>query len=369
LILVAAVLAPALLAVPGAGAQTSTTLTRQVIDPQEYPVARCNNGNAATFYFRPAARADRDKWVIHLDGAGSCNDAASCERRALGDPFSISALGLPATMTARGILSPDRSVNPDFAGYNHVFAHYCTSDLWVGDSQRRVGNAVWQFRGRPVFDAMIDQLARRSIGDAATLDTATEILLTGSSAGAIGVASHLDRVAVRFPKARVRGVADSGWVPVAVAPFTEAALGGLPWVTSPIDSVKLWNARPSGFCVDASDAASCLNLEVAFRHIRTPMFVYASENDPEALRLLGLTQPPGTDAEREYVGAFNRALRDSLAGVPAHYIADAPRRGILTDPAFNAAIAESGFVKALGDWYFERIEQGTTVPSAAANLR
>ena len=95
------------------------------------------------------------------------------------------------------LLSTVPEVNPDFANYNHVFLHYCSSDAYAGDTQRRIGAATWQFRGREIVDAMLDQLSAPSDATAPSLKNATEVLVTGSSAGAMGVASNLDRMAGR----------------------------------------------------------------------------------------------------------------------------------------------------------------------------
>ena len=60
------------------------------------------------------------------------------------------------------------------------------------------------FSGHLVFKAMLDQLDRRGLLDA------TEILLSGASAGGIGVWPNLDYLAERYPHAAVSGATVAG---------------------------------------------------------------------------------------------------------------------------------------------------------------
>jgi len=69
-------------------------------------------------------------------------------------------------------------------------------------------DASWglYFAGRYIFDAVVGQLvAMHGLGDA------TEIILSGDSAGGIGTWYHLDRLASRFPRARVVGAPVAGF--------------------------------------------------------------------------------------------------------------------------------------------------------------
>lgn len=68
------------------------------------------------------------------------------------------------------------------------------------------------FAGRYVFDAVIHQLVEKH-----GLGSAEAIILSGDSAGGIGTWYHLDRLAERFPKARVVGAPVAGfYFPVRV---------------------------------------------------------------------------------------------------------------------------------------------------------
>ncbi|MEX0853767.1 MAG: pectin acetylesterase-family hydrolase, partial [Bauldia sp.] len=131
----------------GNGAASKPMIKVEVRDPKR-PQAQCNDGSPPVFYFQPGSGPDRNKWVIYLEGGTACMSDASCKQRAVSKPYLVTGSKVPATMIAKGILSTQTSANPDFAHYNHVLAHYCSSDFWAGDTERRIGDATWQFRGR-----------------------------------------------------------------------------------------------------------------------------------------------------------------------------------------------------------------------------
>lgn len=79
-------------------------------------------------------------------------------------------------------------------------------DLWTG--QRTSADADtfgFYFSGHLVLESVLSEL------DAQGLTSATQIVLTGESAGGIGVWPNLDWIAERYPKARVIGVPIAGY--------------------------------------------------------------------------------------------------------------------------------------------------------------
>ena len=67
-----------------------------------------------------------------------------------------------------------------------MFLHYCSSDGYAGDTERKIGPATWQFRGKEIVAAMLDQLSAPTDPAGPSLNNATEVLITGVSAGAMG---------------------------------------------------------------------------------------------------------------------------------------------------------------------------------------
>ena len=115
----------------------------------------------------------------------------SCTGRA----FALGAI-VPEAADFGGVLSSDPAINPDFFSWNAAFLHYCDGASF-GSNRRDPINVtkdgqptqIWM-RGRANFDALIDTL--QSVHGMAS---ATEIVLSGGSAGGLAVFYNLDHLA------------------------------------------------------------------------------------------------------------------------------------------------------------------------------
>ena len=70
-----------------------------------------------------------------------------------------------------------------------------------------------QFRGNKIVTAILADLQDATVIPSPNLKNATQVLVTGSSAGSFGAASNIDWIASQLPSAKVKGVLDSSWVP------------------------------------------------------------------------------------------------------------------------------------------------------------
>lgn len=182
-------------------AQPAATMTRYVIDQARHPQARCNDGTTPVFYHRRGVGDGVDKWVLWFKGGGSCWSEASCADRGQNlmsatpwmhdDLMELATKGNDASTdgSAGGILSPDPEVNPDFYTWNHVYMVYCSSDNWAGTRPPSAQTGNLHFAGHYITDAIMDALQDPTRIGTSTLREATQILLTGSSAGAGGGAT------------------------------------------------------------------------------------------------------------------------------------------------------------------------------------
>ena len=178
------------------------------------PTARCLDGTSGGYYFLPAASkeravsASRDSWVISLQGGGECADLASCTN-AMASSLGSSKY-FPKNYNFDGEWAQFNQASRDatpFADWNHVRLEYCTQDLWTGLRTKKSAEA-WDmyFSGHVIFEAVLDAL---DLGSPSLRD-AKEIILTGESAGGIGVWPNLDYLAERYPDARVVGAPIAG---------------------------------------------------------------------------------------------------------------------------------------------------------------
>ena len=115
--------------------------------------ARCNDGSPFAYRYRPGAPG-ATTWVVNLAGGFFCDDqrAPCAERKPRLRTTLPAADGAPTPMKSEGIFSLAPGTNPTFATAHHVDAHYCSSDLWVGDRTDRQPNSAdpegWFFSGR-----------------------------------------------------------------------------------------------------------------------------------------------------------------------------------------------------------------------------
>jgi len=163
--------------------------------------AVCLDGSAPAIYYRkPNTTADPGadtKWVIYFKGGGWCTDPVGCKERAAGVLGSSKALKKhQPTFTFTGPLDTDAKLNPAFANFHHVVLWYCDGGSFSGNADQPQivnGSKVW-YRGRRVLDAMLDFLQEGEYG----LGRATEVLLSGGSAGGLSTFLHADYVRSKF---------------------------------------------------------------------------------------------------------------------------------------------------------------------------
>jgi hypothetical protein len=283
---VARVVTPA----PAVQGRTGVVVKPAERDPR-WAEARCNDGTAFGYVVRPGPAPT---WVINLSGGYFCDDerALCSERRRRLTTARPEADGATAPIRSVGVFSPDPVVNPTFARATHVDAHYCSSDLWLGDRPERrptTGDPDrgWHFSGRMNVRALIEALAEVDGLDEA--DPETRILLLGTSAGAAGVVGNLAEIVRAWPNAardgRLKVVLDGGWV----APFPPgvALPNGARW--GPIEPGCAAERRSSG-----GDESTCIYGPEWWPHVAelgVPVLVQISGRDRTQTEVLGLTTP------------------------------------------------------------------------------
>lgn len=179
------------------------------ISPSEHPAAVCSDGTPASFYVRPGT-TDPDRWIIHLQGGGGCTNEAECKRRWCGQDGLYTAAQMSTDWNADGVNDlPEHAgmfgisqpiPSNDFAGWTQVFVSYCSSDLWQGRASNvDMGAFSVDARGHKIVQAVRRML--RKLGDPwqtagdyeiPDLDAATEVILSGTSAGGYGALQNAD---------------------------------------------------------------------------------------------------------------------------------------------------------------------------------
>lgn len=340
---------------------STETLTRFFVNAAKHPRAKCNDGTTPLFFFRRGTGIGANKWVLYFQGGGFCSDEKACKMRAPKLTSSnswrrsqLSEIG-DNEDRADGIISNNPAHNPDFYNWNHVFMVYCSSDGWAGTRAASPESFGWHFAGHYIVDSMLDALQDKEIVGAPNLSNATQILVTGSSAGGFGVQNNIDRIAEKFSNVDVRAVSDS-----AVAPFTY--FGSKGWFGSAAQAQwDLWQPRYDESCMAANASQPWIcrvgDLLVSQNHITTPMFIQAFQLDPVLLDALGIDLRQSQN--RAQVLEFATQLREILKAEPAVYSPFNAQHVAITNERFyeykiNTNSVNLPLFEVLGNWYFNR---------------
>jgi len=329
--------------------------------------AVCNDGSPAIFYFRPGAGDDRSKWLVFLQGGGACNFDADCVERYENQRGLMSSNANGDRISPEGIFAIRNADNP-FANFNHVFVEYCSSDTFLGNTERTLANGVKiQFRGKRIIEALFTDLADPAVIPRPNLRDATELLFAGSSAGAFGVQNNIDWVASRLPGITVRGVLDSSWKPI-IEPygpevFEVARPAGAP------TSYEYWGAVIDETCQAAQSAQpnACLFTQVVYPEIRTPVFIYVDQRDQHHVGKQGVTDPYDS-SEVEYLTRYMEETRKSLAGISNYFSpAVGEHTALNTRKFYSIKIDRKSFADTLRNWYFGGSPTTLMTPAERAN--
>lgn len=201
------------------GLANGTVMQRVDLDNAAFPDALCNDGSPAIIYFRPfSGAANRNNWLIQLQGGGGCGSGQTCAKRWCMIDTNFSMVQMTSTTSpvvgidGKGI-TQRRSENP-LGNWNLIFIKYCSSDSWAGVTRDAVlqtdieGTLVdyrIHFLGNRIIDAVLDTLRRDGVPTLTytqgqspivmpDLDNASRVILAGASAGGSGVANNADRV-------------------------------------------------------------------------------------------------------------------------------------------------------------------------------
>ena len=292
----------------------STTVTAAPAAPpapltllKAYPDAVCMDGSPGGYYHQPAtAAADRDKWVIHLEGGGECNDETTCKKKmstALGSSTKFHPEFQPYQLASS---DPDES--PVMYSWNHVFVPYCSQDIHSGQSPEPNEWGV-RFAGHRIVEAIVSDLMTNSSSsggggggsgntntntstntraDELGLAAASTVVLSGGSAGGIGTWINVEWLAAQLPKETLVIAAPIAGYYFYAYPYdgpghTSSGLGDFRVPAWP-GHVKLWHsfvptACATALAADPVRAAGCLLSNNSAAYVTVPIFVTEAQSD------------------------------------------------------------------------------------------
>jgi hypothetical protein len=237
------------------------------------------DGSAGSYHIAksPPSSPNASKWHVHLQGGGWCWTVADCAGRALGSkgssdlaPNNHSTKILPdeCACAQSGYFSADPRRNPTMHDWNHAHINYVDGGSFSGNRSAPVldpaTNQTLYFRGKRVLRAvLLDMLASQG------MDAATEVVLTGCSAGGLAVYLQADYVRSLLPKAtQLVAVPDSGYF------YAKGSFEGLMRNAA----TRFFNMETNSACETsrATKAGDCAFAQFVAPFVKTPIFAVQS---------------------------------------------------------------------------------------------
>jgi len=265
--------------------QQQTSTKYLLADAARKDGAVCIDGTPGAYYFRPGSGSGADKWYIHHEGGGWCYNSAACYSRSLTDLGS--SKNYPNTATINyGYFSTNPTANPLMYNWNSVYLKYCDGGSFSGNNETtdNYNGHELHYRGFRILNAMFNDLF-----DIRGLNKASDVVISGCSAGGLATYLHVDWWRAKLPNSKVVGMPDSGFfLDYEAGPNYH---GNMIWVFNQMNSTSGVNAR----CIAAYAAADrwhCIFAEHTSPHITTPIFPLQSQYDSWQIpNILGSNNP------------------------------------------------------------------------------
>lgn len=186
----------------------------------------CSTGTPFQFYAKPS-NAGNDL-LIYFNGGGACWFGQACDLSSepnIHSPFADMDANNPRL--ARGIFDMEKPENP-FADYSMVFIPYCTGDVHIGSGARSYSyrNAAGEEVSYTAHHNGFENSMTALNWIYENYGSPDNIVIAGSSAGAIGSSFYAGFVGEHYPASPVTLIADAaGGYRSANLPVTHKAWG------------------------------------------------------------------------------------------------------------------------------------------------
>tara|TARA_B100000902_G_scaffold58047_1_gene65076 strand:- start:187 stop:1206 length:1020 start_codon:yes stop_codon:yes gene_type:complete len=139
----------------------------------------CNDGKNANYWI---ANQNSKKWLIHLPGGGGAwNEKSFIDR----DKYKKESINKSKNYS-EPIKSHSALGSMLFEqGYNVIKVHYCSSDMYAGNHTNKIEGKNVPFKGRKIIEEIFSIHQK-------DLNSATDVIVAGQSAGTYGVVLNLD---------------------------------------------------------------------------------------------------------------------------------------------------------------------------------
>merc|ERR1719201_566151 len=254
--------------------------------------AVCLDGSPAAYYHQPGTGEGANKWYVHHQGGGWCESLDDCLSRSKGQLGSSKSYPKTVNGLGGGYFDSNCDSNPLMCTWNKVMMRYCDGASFSGDNEtvQTYKGVDLHWRGSRIRKAIVADLLTKG------LDKATDLVVSGCSAGGLATYLHTDQWCDAVPHAKCVGLPDSGFFldyqdPTEQCMPAQSSLPGGLGNTIPGNyhcglkwTYEIQNAT-SGINQDCIDAHpedlrwKCMFAEHSAEHIRHPVFAMQSEYD------------------------------------------------------------------------------------------
>jgi hypothetical protein len=239
--------------------------------------AVCLDGSPPAYHLHRGFGSGADSWLVHMEGGGLCNDIPSCSERA--NSSLGSSLYMGKAIAFSGILSDQRSQNPDFSNWNRVMVRYCDGSAFTGDVEEVDAVSKLHFRGQRIWQAVMEDLLAEG------MHKAEQALLTGCSVGGLSAFFYCDDFHnLLHRSAKVKCMPDAGF-------FIDLKdVSGVYQLRTLYQEVITLHGSLKNLpvaCTSKMDPASlCYFPQYLLRLIKTPLLVVSAGYDPFQIRFV-----------------------------------------------------------------------------------
>lgn len=284
-------LVAALLLAACVGAVAGVPMKLKILDNTATTGAICLDGTPGGYYYAPGSGAGASKWVLFFQGGGWCYNEYDCWGRSKTALGSSKSWG--PTMDIGGIMSDDCNSNPTFCTWNRVNMNYCDGNSFSGSRADPIvvnGDRVY-FRGHQIVLAILQELAlTRNLG------AASEVLLSGCSAGGLSTYLHADLVgSVMYRLAP--GLQKYGAAPVSGFFMLHDNVEGKPVYPDQIRYIFTLSNASAGLnqdCIanhDAQDQWKCNFAQPSYSFTKSRLFILDSALDSWQTGCIATSEP------------------------------------------------------------------------------
>uniref|UniRef100_A0A7S3DP49 Pectin acetylesterase n=1 Tax=Entomoneis paludosa TaxID=265537 RepID=A0A7S3DP49_9STRA len=298
--------------------------------------AYCLDGSPYKYYIqRTQFPGYENDYVIYFEGGGWCYTKEKCTARALTKLGS--SINFTDTKHAAPLISDDSLKNPIFFRYNHVFLPYCDGASFSGNQEEPV-DGLW-YRGMHNLEIVLDHIGIKN--------KASNVLITGCSAGGLSTYLHADPIREKLPKsANVKAMPESGffW-------FHKNAEGESIYETQMKNTFTLHNST-SGVhpkCIETlspNEHYKCISAAKTLEFIETPILIFNSAYDTWNIGCVWAAEPakchtlPGWESCSKDFNCTESQIRD-LWDFADLMMEDIVRSGILSRSPSNGVFIHS----------------------------